>query len=431
MISKAPRLKPLFCACAIACCIGSAPAAFAKQQLIDRVSVLVDGSAITESELRQATAQLRASNPGAPLEELRKAATEELIMVTLQEQEARRLGLSVDNATLDRAVASVAAQNGANLTTFRRQVEGSGLPWKEFRKSIERQILLERLREREITRRINISAQEVDDYLADQDATDGQKEYELEHFVIALPPTVDAKARARAERAVNQLLTELDRKRSATAILRTLRGQQVPINGGPLGWRTVASLPPPMDKIVPKLTTGKFSDPVVDAQGVHVLRVLGVRTNTTDTVAQTRARHILLKLNPLRDAETAKTELNALREQIENGASFDALAEEFSEDYGSGVLGGDLGWFGPGTMTPAFEKELQRMSPDQVSAPFETPFGWHIVKLEERKQAPASKLERRNKARAAIGSSKQVETTKRWLQQLRDQAFLEYPSADQ
>jgi len=430
MTPLAPRFKPLISACALACLLGGASPAFAAKQLVDRVSVLVNDNAITEGELRKAETQLRAQNPGAPLEQLRKAATEELIMISLQEQEAKRLGLSVDNATLDRAMQTLAEQNNASLTNFRKQVASQGMPWTELRESVRKQILLDRLRDREVMRRINISDQEINDYLEEQNAIQGMPQYQLEHFVVPLPVRATENDKRKAEASVNMLQRSLDASRSAQQIVNEFRQRNMPLEGGSLGWRNARDLPAPMNEIVPKLQVNGSSEPVVDGQGVHILRLTAVRQAKADTVEQSRARHILLKLNPLRSGEEAKQELDSIRAQIVNGEDFAAMAHKYSEDYLSAVMGGDLGWFGPGAMVPAFESKLKLLAPDQISQPFESPFGWHIVMLEDRRQAEASKPERRQKATAAIAETKRAETTQRWLQQLRDQAYLEYPDVD-
>ncbi len=426
-----PSLKPLLLACAIACLSGlPATAAFAATQLVDQVSVLVNDAAITEGDLRQAVKQLQAQNRNAPLEQLRKRATEELIMLSLQEQEAKRMGLRVDSATLDRAMQNLAKQNNSSLTNFRKKVVAEGLNWKELRESVRRQILLDRLREREVMRRINVSDQEVDDYLLSQASSEGKPQYDLEHFVVPLPSQPTADSNHRAEQAVDLLQKALGDKRNAKQIMAMFRARNVPLEGGGLGWRSARDLPEPMNKIVPQLMIGEASEPVVDAQGVHILRLKAVRSSKADAVEQSRARHILIKLNPLRDADQAREELELLRQQITGGEDFAALAHKHSEDYGSGVLGGDLGWFGAGAMVPAFEEKLKLLAPGQLSQPFESPFGWHLVKLEDRRQAEASKEERRQKATAAIAEQKRAKTTREWLQRLRDQAYLEYPNAD-
>ncbi|MGB0867070.1 MAG: peptidylprolyl isomerase [Granulosicoccaceae bacterium] len=428
MTLKHSSLKPLLTAGALAIALVSGNSALAATHSVDGVSVLVNDAAITKSEIEQATAQLRAQNRNAPIEQLRKAALEELIMISLQEQEALRMGLSVDNATLDRAMQSLAKQNQLSLTDFRKQITANGMTWPELRESVRKQILLERLREREVLRRINVSEQEIDDYLAEQDANEGHPQYQLEHFVVPLPGKVTAQVRSQAEAAVNQLQRALQNKLSAQQIVGSFRSRNIPIEGGPLGWRKADDLPSPMNTIVPKLQTGAASEPVVDAQGIHVLRLLAVRQNKANTVEQSKARHILLKLNPLRDASKAEQELATIRKQIVGGDDFAAMAHKYSEDYASAVVGGDLGWFGAGAMVPAFENRLKLLSPGQLSQPFESPFGWHLVELEDRRQAKASTAERRQKAHAAIAETKRGKTTQRWLQQLRDQAFLEYPN---
>lgn len=424
------RLRPVLAACSLALLLAHGPVA-AVPQSVDGIRVLVNDAAITHSEIEQAAERLRAQNRQAPAAQLRKAALEELIMLSLQEQEARRLGLSVDNATLDRAMQSMAEQNKLSLSDFRRQVAAGGVDWVELRESVRRQILLERLREREVLRRINISEQEIEDYLAEQDANEGHPQYQLEHFVVPLPASVDAQTRRRAEAAVNSLREALDRGLSAEQIIAAFRSRGVPLEGGELGWRKASDLPSPMNAIVPKLMTGSASEPVVDKQGIHVLRLLSVRQNRAGTAEQSKARHILLKLNPLRGPREAERELNALRERVLAGEDFGQLASEHSEDYASAVVGGDLGWFGPGAMVPAFENRLKLLAPGTVSQAFETPFGWHLVQLQERRQAEASSAERRARAQAAIAETKRGQATQRWLQQLRDQAYLEYPDAGQ
>ncbi len=427
MTSLAPNLKTLLGVCAFTCLVGVSNPSYAAQQIVDRVRVLVNDSAITEAELRNTIEILRARNANASAEQLRKTALEELILISLQEQEARRLGLSVDNATLDRAMQNLAKQNKLSLTNFRKQAASQGVDWNKLRESVRQQILVERLRDREVLRRINVSEQEVDDFLAAADVAAGQPQYQLEHFVVPLPVAANDEAKRRAEAAVNQLQRALADKRSAQQIVNTFKARNIPLEGGSLGWRNARDLPQPMNEIVPKLMTNEASEPVVDGQGIHILRLLAVRQTKSSAVEQSNARHILLKLNPLRDAESAKAELDSVRKQVLNGEDFAALAHKLSEDYASGVSGGDLGWFGPGAMVPVFEENLKLLAPGQISQPFESPFGWHLVKLEGRRQAQAPISERRLKAKAAIAETKRDQTTVRWLQQLRDQAYLEYP----
>lgn len=422
------RTKRVISACAVACVLGFSAPSSAVEQLVDRVSVLVNDTAITEAELRLAIAQLRAQNTQASNEQLRKLATEELIMLTLQEQQAKQRGLSVDDATLDRAMQTLAQQNNLSLTNFRKNVTSQGMSWNELRDSVRRQILLERVRESEVLRRINVSEQEIEDYLAEQDSGLGQPQYQLEHFVVPIAPNADQATKRKTEKAVNMLQVALADNLSSQQIVGAFRARRIPLEGGPLGWRNANDLPAPMNEIVPRLMTSESSEPVVDGQGVHILRLLAVRQAKADAVEQHHARHILLKLNPLRTAAQAKQELDALLRQVQGGEDFAKLAKEFSEDYASAVIGGDLGWAGPGAMVPAFENQMKLLSPGQLSQPFETAFGWHIIKLEDRRLAEASATERRKQARAEIAKTKRATTTQRWLQQLRDQAYLEYPN---
>lgn len=426
MTPMTPRLKPLLAACALSLLISSG-SAFAAPQPVDRVSVLVNDAAITQSELQQATEQLRSQNPSSPAEQLRKRAMEELIMLSLQEQEAKRMGLSVDNATLDHAMQALAKQNNASLSQLRKKVTSQGMSWTALRTSVRKQILLDRLRDREVMRRINISEQEISDYLEAQESTQSSPQYQLEHFVVPLPAQMNKTTKEHAEAAVTLLQESLSKQRSAQEIMALFRTRNIPLEGGELGWRKAQDLPDPMNKIVPNLKTGETSQPVVDGQGVHILRLVATRQAQSGTVEQSSARHILLKTNPLRNATQARQELETLRQEMRDGKSFAALASEHSEDYGSGVMGGDLGWFGSGAMVPAFESQLKLLAPGQISQPFQTPFGWHIIKLEGRRQAEASSTNLRQQAQSAIAESKRAKATHRWLQQLRDQAFLEYP----
>ncbi len=412
-----------FLALAASLIIGSAAAT------IDNIVALVNNGAITASELTQTSELLRRQSPGLSGESLRKAALERLIMRTLQQQEAARLGITVNDATLDRGMEQLARQNRLPLSDFRQQAEADGMSWRALRESVREEITLQRLRERAILQTITVNDNEIDEFLSNNRRDLTANQYALERFSIPYPRTDTAQSRATLERQVRRLLGLLDRGEDSARAVQVLRAEGVAVEGGALGWRTLDQLPSPLDALTAELDVGGVTEPLPDGAGVHVFRLSDKREEQRVEITRTRARHILLTPNPVRDDESTRLQLVEFRDHLSHGGSFEELAQRHSEDYNSALLGGLLPWFGPGDMAPQFEDAASTLPPGSLSAPIKTPFGWHLIEVIERKREDVSEERLRAETRERIAQDKLLRETDRYLQRLRDEAFLEFPDA--
>ncbi|MEM6985415.1 MAG: peptidylprolyl isomerase [Pseudomonadota bacterium] len=396
---------------------------------LDRIVALVNDGVITASALRATSDQLRAQNPRLQGESLRKAALEQLIMQSLQAQEAERLGIAVDDATLARGMEQLARQNNLTLSAFRKQVESEGVAWASLRENIRSEILLQRLRERVILSSIAVNDNEIDEFLDENRTVLSAKQFSLERFSVPFPRTDTARDRARLERDVRRLLSLLERRQPTASVMATLKREGIPVDNGALGWRTLSQLPQPLDTLTAEMATGDITPPLPDSVAVHVFRLVEQREQDKVEITQTRARHILLKPNPVRDDEQTKLQLLEFREHLIHGGSFDTLAKRHSEDYSSGVVGGELPWFGPGDMVEEFDQAAGALPIGALSGPVRSQFGWHLIEVLERRRENVSESRLREQARERIAQRKLATETDRYLKRLRDEAYLEFPDA--
>lgn len=396
---------------------------------LDRIVALVNDSVITESALLATSDRLVLQDPNLRGESLRKAALERLIMQSLQAQEARRLGIAVDEATLDRGMEQLARQNQLSLNAFRKQVETDGLDWALLREDIRSEILLQRLRERIVLDSIAVNDNEIDAFLEENRETLADTQYALERFSVPLPRADNARSRTRLEQQVRRVLGLLNRKESTTTILQTLRREDIPVDSGELGWRTLAQLPQPLDNLTADMAPGDITPPLPDSVAVHIFRLTDRREQDQIEITQTRARHILLKPNPVRGDEATRLQLLEFRDHLVHGGSFEQLAKRHSEDYTSAVVGGELPWFGAGEMVEPFEQAASALPLSTLSAPVQSQFGWHLIEVLERRRENVGESRLRERARERIAQRKLATETDRYLRRLRDEAYLEFPDA--
>lgn len=414
----------------------SAPAS-SKPQLVDDIIAVVNNEVITRRELidRAAIIERRlAGQPGTPppRAELQRQVLERMIVERAQLQLATEQGIKVDDATLDRALQRIAEQNKMSLQDFRDQLEREGTPFSKFREEIRREVTLQRLREREVDNKIQISDSEIDNYLAaDKGAAGAQQEVKLGHILISIPENASAEQIAqrqqRAEEAYRQIKSGGDFSKVAAVFSDASEG----LKGGDLGWRTRDRLPELFVQAIANLEPGQISPIVKSGNGFHILKLVDQRTAaaaqaSVPSVTQTHARHILIKVNQLVSATDAKRKLNELKERLDNhAATFEELAKLYSNDL-SASKGGDLGWIYPGDTVPEFERAMNALKPGQVSEPIESPFGYHLIQVLERKTDDVSRERLRLAARQAIRERKIEEATSEWLRVLRDRAYVEY-----
>ena len=407
--------------------------------LIDAIAVVVNTDVITlkelEERLRLVEQRLKRQNIQLPPRDvLQKQLLERMIVNRAQMQLARETGIRIDDLLLDRAVARIAEQNKQTVQGFRDQLESEGLSFARFREEVREEITLQRLREREVDNKIQITESEVDNFLAAAAGnTEGaQSEINIAQILVRVPenasPEQIADRRKRAEQALAQLSSGADFAKVAASFSDA--GDA--LNGGELGWRSASRLPQLFTDATEKLKDGEIAPLVRSANGFHILKVVGrrsasmVKTAPGAVVQQTLARHILIKVNQIVSANEARRKLVELKERLDNkAAKFEELARLYSND-GSASKGGDLGWVYPGDTVPEFERAMNALQPGEVSQPVESPFGYHLIEVVERKSEEVSRERQRLIARQALREQKLEESYEDWLRQLRDRAYVEY-----
>lgn len=424
----------------------SAPAsASASQQVrpIDAIVAVVNNEVITAQELetRMQTVEARLRSQGGsvpPRAQFQQQLLERMIIDRAQLQLAKENGLRVDDALLDAAVARIAEQNNVTMAEMRRKVESDGVSFARFREDIRNEIMLQRLREKEVDSKVQITESEIDNFLASGGGATqvAQPEINLAQILVRIPENASAEQiaqrRARAEEALQQLRTGADFAQVAAAYSDATDA----LKGGEMGWRTLDRLP---QLFVDAVAERRDNELVVvkSANGFHILRVLGRRTSTpakagasVPAVTQTHARHILIKVNQVVTANEARRKLVELKERLDNkAATFPELARMYSND-GSASRGGDLGWLYPGDTVPEFERAMNALQPGQISEPIESPFGYHLIQVIERKTDDVTQERQRMMARQALRERKIEEATEDWLRQLRDRTYVEYRSEE-
>jgi peptidyl-prolyl cis-trans isomerase SurA len=400
----------------------------------DRIVAVVNEEVITLHELRSRLVaverQLRQQGTQMPPRDvLEKHLLERMIVDRVQWQIAKETGLRVDDAQLDLALARIAKSNRLSLAEFRIALERDGVGWAKFREDIRGEMTIAHLKEREVDNRMVVSDGEIDNFLAGAQSA-GSEEFDLAHILLRLPeqakPEQLAGVRARAEDVVAQIRRGVDFAQLAASYSDAPDG----LSGGAMGWRSLDRLPALFAEVVPKLKAGEVSEVLRSPAGYHIVRLIDRRGGAiaASPVQQTRVRHILIKTSELVSETEAKRRLAALKERIDNGADFAELARLHSNDL-SAAKGGDLGWLAPGDTVPEFERPMEALKPGQVSGPVQSPFGWHMIQVLERR-VDVSQERVRQTARQTLRERKSEEAYQDWLRQMRDRAYVEYRLED-
>ncbi len=406
--------------------------------LLDRIVAVVNNSAITASELDQLVlkteAQLAKRNTAAPARAvLAKQLLERMITERVLLQTAEDTNVRIDSAVVDRTIERIAKQNNMDLAAFRSALERDGVDFAGFRQQIRDEMTIVRLREREVDNRIAITDAEIDSYLAThKQEPDAQTEYHLGHLLILAPEAASpgqlAKLRAKADKAV----AELRAGTSFAQVSAAYSDAQNALQGGDMGWRGTAKLPDLFSDAVKNLQVGDITPVLRSANGFHILKLNDKRGVETGLVVnQTKARHILIKVNEVVSEPDAHVRLLELRDRLINGgADFANLAKLHSADL-SASKGGDLGWLSPGETVPEFERAMNALDIGGVSEPIRSPFGLHLIQVLERRNQDVSQERLRMEARRALRERKAEETYEDWVRQTRDRAYVEYRLEEQ
>ena len=400
-------------------------------ELLDRIAAIVNDGLVLKSELDAqmdaVTKRLQEQKVELPSQSvLKQQVLDRLILQEIQSQHAKRVGLTVSDEQLNSALQEIASRNKIPFDQLPTALAAQGVDYKQYREGMRKELTLSTLRQRDVISHINVSPHELEQFLARQQTAAASDEFNVSHILLSLP-----------EAATPQQLEEITHKAqdlSARAAKGEDFGQlaiansnsQTALDGGQLGWRKGTQLPEFILQLVTKMKAGDVSQPVRTPSGFHIVKLNERRSGEAQVIInQIHVRHILMKTNELDDDETVRQKLSKLRDRILKGEDFGGLASTNSADPGSAPDGGDLGWSGPGTFVPEFDKAIADLKANEISEPFKSRYGWHIVQMLGTRTYDSTDDVRRQRAFAAIRESKADEETELWLRRLRDEAFVE------
>lgn len=413
------------------------PAQRAQQpQTIDRIVAVVNDGVITQYQLdsrtRSATAQLRRQKVQLPPEDiLRRQVLEQMITERAQVQQAKEAGIRIEDSELSQALDRVAAGQKMSTAQLRQTVEKDGMKWNDFREEIRDQMMIARVREREVDAKINVSPGEVDNFLSNQTGSGAGEEVHLAHILIRIPegasPETLQKLRAKAQGIDEQAKAGRDFAQLAASYSEANDAMQ----GGDLGFRPVDSLPQVMSSAIANLRPGQVSDVVRSPSGFHIVKLIARRGGSAlPQVQQTHARHILIKVTEITSESEAKQKITLVQQRLKSGEDFATLAKLYSQD-GSAQKGGDLGWLYPGDTVQPFEQAMNALKIGEISGPVQSPFGFHLIQVLERRTTDVSQERQRQRAMIALRQRKMEDANLEWVRQVRDRSYVEIRLDDQ
>jgi peptidyl-prolyl cis-trans isomerase SurA len=399
---------------------------------LDGIAAVVNDGVVLLSELEAQTnfvlARLRQENtPMPPMDVLQQQILERLVVTQIQLQRAERAGITVSDEMLNTALNDVARRNGTTLSALPELLAQDGVDYASYRNEMRSQIIVERLRQRDVISRIGVNPRELEDYLERESSTAFRNNrYQVSHLLISIPAAANTQEIKAATDKTWDLYDQLQGGADFAQIAVTYSNATTALEGGSMGWRSGDSLPTLFAEIVPNMQPGQISEPIRNSSGFHIIKLDDVEGSEPIIENQTKARHILIKTNEIIDDDIAKQKLDEIRAGIIAEDNFEAIAKAVSEDPGSAIEGGDLGWSGPGMFVPVFETTMESLSIGEISQPFKSQFGWHVLQVLDRRTHDTTDDMRRQNAMIAIRDSKVNEEMELWVRQIRDEAFVEY-----
>ena len=405
---------------------GAVLSSYAAVEILDKVIAVVDDDIVMESELRERLTLVKdniaARGVEAPPEDvLVRETMDRLILESIQLQMGARYGIRIEEQQMAEAVGRLAAQNGLTPEQFITQLESSGGSYADLRDNIAREMIIQRVQAGNVNQRIEISAAEIDAFL---ESSEGQEliqpAYRLLHARVDIPADSDMEA---AKSHVDELKRRIEQGEDFSTVIASSEEPYL-FTGGDLGLRPESDLPSLFAPIAPEMSEGETRGPIANGQAFHFIFLVEKRGGTR-IIPQSKVRHILIKPSEILTSEQAQALAAELQDRVNKGEDFAELAREFSEDIGSAQEGGDLGWVSPGQMVPAFETAMAQAELNEVTQPFASPFGWHILQVMERRQEDVTEIVNRNRAEDFLHSRKYQEELDAWLRQIRDEAFVD------
>lgn len=397
---------------------------------IDSIAVVVNDEVITTREVEHRVndfaAQLQINTASeTDMTALKKQVMERMIQNRIQLQQAARMGITIDDVSLNRVLSALAESNKLSLDQLRDRIEAGGMDFARFREQSREDLIIKQLQQRLVADKVSVTDQEIRQYVLNNQQNTQSFRYHIQHILVATPQTSTPDDIKNAQQKAQRLYQALLEGRDFTdAAIKESDGRNA-LQGGDLGWREANELPESFVEKLRDMKTGELSKPIRSASGFHIIKLIE-STNSAQKVEQTHARHILIRTSPELDDNAARDLLLKLKQEIIDGADFARLATEYSQDPGSKDNGGDLGWADPGTFVDTFEDIMAELPANAISEPFQSQFGWHILQVLERRLQNQTDATLETQARKQIRKRKIDEELRLWLRRIRDEAFVEY-----
>lgn len=414
-------------------CLGSQAFGLMAAVPLDRIVAVVENSVIMESELdadiRETADQMQQQGIDPPPSDiLAKQVLERIILTKIQIQLAEQTGIRVDDETLNRTINNIAKDNKAsNLDEFINMLKKDNINYEQFREDIRNKITILRLRQRQIDNQISITNKEIENALMNKESQGNtETEYLIEHILVPFPENMTAEQEEEVRLIAENALEDLRVGQSFRDIASNSSDEYEIIKASNLGWRKKTEVPTLFENYIGTIDKGELSELIKSPSGFHIIKLADVHSGERYLIMQTKARHILIRLNEITIVNDAKIKLEQLKKRIENGDDFEKLAKTHSDDIISAAEGGDLGWSSPGKLVPEFENVMNKLKINEISEPFETQFGWHLIQVLERREQDDTENAIRRRVFNDIRQKKSEELYQNWLRHIRDQAYVEY-----
>ena len=400
-------------------------------EMLDRIAAIVNEGLVLKSELDSqmdsVTKRLQEQKVELPSQSvLKQQVLDRLILQEIQAQHAKRVGLTVSDEQLNSALQEIASRNKIPFDQLPTALAAQGVDYKQYREGMRKELTLSTLRQRDVIAHINVSPHELEQFLTRQQTSAANDEFNVSHILLSLPEAATPQQLEEITHKAQDLAARASKGEDFGQLAIANSNSQTALDGGQLGWRKGTQMPEFILQLVTRMKAGEVSEPVRTPSGFHIVKLNERRSGEAQVIInQIHVRHILMKTNELDDDETVRQKLTKLRERIMKGEDFAGLASTNSADPGSAPDGGDLGWSGPGTFVPEFDKAIADLKTDEISEPFKSRYGWHIVQMLGTRTYDSTDDVRRQRAFAAIRESKADEETELWLRRLRDEAFVE------
>ncbi|BBP79740.1 chaperone SurA [Pseudomonas sp. Ost2] len=414
-------------------------AVHAAVQPLDNVVAIVDNDVIMQSQLDQRVHEVQqsiAKRGGGvpPTSVLDQQVLERLIVENLQLQIGERSGIRISDEELNQAIGTIAQRNNMSVDQFKAALAHDGLSYEDARDQVRREMVISRVRQRRVAERIQVSEQEVKNFLAsDLGKMQLSEELHLANILISTPDSASSQAIQAAAAQAQDVYRQLKQGADFAQLAIAKSGSDNALEGGDMGWRKPAQLPPPFDHLLSSMPVGDITEPARTPGGFIILKVLEKRGGETQMRDEVHVRHILIKPNAIRSEAETQALAQKLYERIQNGEDFATLAKSFSEDPGSALNGGDLNWIDPKVLVPEFQEVMAKTPQGVLSKPFKTQYGWHVLEVLGRRATDSTTQAREQQAMTVLRNRKYDEELQTWLRQIRDEAYVEIklPGADQ